>query len=297
MSAPLEVNADLLRSMPLPRHEGDDKEGRGRVLVVGGSREVPGAVLLAGLGALRAGAGKLQVATCRRHAAAMAIALPEARVVGLSETAAGGIDVAAAEDLGARAEACGAVLVGPGMMDPPAVSALAAALIAGTPRPALALDAAALWELRAQAGALRRRGGRVALTPHAGEMAQLLGLERDKVAADPVGVARRAAAELGAAVALKGASSVVAAPDGRVWRYAGGGIGLATSGSGDVLAGATAGLLARGVEPEVALLWAVYLHGEAGRRLARTRGRLGFLARELPAEIPALLAELEAEPG
>ena len=103
----------------------------------------------------------------------MAIALPEARVVGLPETAAGGIDAATAEDLEARAQACAAVLVGPGMMDPPAVSALAAALIAGAQGPALALDAAALWELRALADALRRRGGRVALTPETGRTHQL----------------------------------------------------------------------------------------------------------------------------
>lgn len=144
---------------------------------------------------------------------------------------------------------------------------------------------------------MRAHGGRVVLTPHAGEMAGMLGVDKDAVAADPEGTARRAAAMLHAVVALKGSCTVVAAPDGRAWSYGGGGVGLATSGSGDTLAGMVTGLLARGTEPEAALLWGVWLHGEAGRRLARTRGRVGFLARELLAEVPAIMAGLEADEG
>lgn len=298
MSDPVNLTADLLRATPLPRHEdGDDKEGRGRVLVIGGSVEVPGAALLAAVGALRAGAGKLQIATCRSVAPAMGLAVPEALVVGLPETAEGGIAPEAAESLVPRAERCGAVLLGPGMTDQPAVDALAAALIAGTRRPALVLDAAALIGLRVQADALRAHEARVVLTPHAGEMAGLLGISRDEVVADQAGTARRAAAMLHAVVALKGGCTIIATPDGRAWSYGGGGIGLATSGSGDTLAGIVAGLLARGAVPETALLWAVFLHGEAGKRLARTRGRVGFLARELLAEVPAIMASLEPGAG
>lgn len=298
MSGPVNVTADLLRAIPLPRHEdGDDKEGRGRVLVIGGSIEVPGAALLAAVGALRAGAGKLQIATCRSVAPAMGLAVPEALVAGLPETAEGGIAPEAAESLVSRADRCDAVLLGPGMEDQPAVDALAAALIAGTRRPALVLDAAALIGLRAQADALRAHEARVVLTPHAGEMAGLLGISRDEVMADQAGTARRAAAMLHAVVALKGGCTIIAMPDGRAWSYGGGGIGLATSGSGDTLAGIVTGLLARGAAPETALLWAVFLHGEAGKRLARTRGRVGFLARELLAEVPAIMASLEPEAG
>jgi NAD(P)H-hydrate repair Nnr-like enzyme with NAD(P)H-hydrate dehydratase domain len=85
----------------------------------------------------------------------------------------------------------------------------------------------------------------------------------------------------------------VASPSGRLWRDESGGAGLGVSGSGDVRAGVTAGLLARGAEPDQAAVWAAHLHGRAGERLAASVGKLGFLARELPAEIPRVQAEIE----
>lgn len=105
----------------------------------------------------------------------------------------------------------------------------------------------------------------------------------------PLRCARAAAKIYRAVVALKGADTVVAAPDGKAWRYTGGDVGLATSGSGDVLAGIIAGLAARGADATTAALWGVYLHGEAGNALASRQGRIGFLARELSAELPALM--------
>ena len=120
-------------------------------------------------------------------------------------------------------------------------------------------------------------------------MTTLLGLDRDAVLAAPERSAVDTAARFGAVIALKGGSTVVAAPDGTTFRYAGGGIGLATSGSGDTLAGIVGGLLARGAEPLTATIWGVFLHGEAGKRLAATRGRIGFLARELLAEVPRVM--------
>jgi NAD(P)H-hydrate repair Nnr-like enzyme with NAD(P)H-hydrate dehydratase domain len=105
-------------------------------------------------------------------------------------------------------------------------------------------------------------------------------------------MARQAAGLLGCVVALKGGCTYIAAPDGEAWSYEGGSVGLATSGSGDTLAGIIAGLLARGASPLEAAQWGVYLHGEAGNRLCLSVGPLGFLARELLAEIPAVMAEL-----
>ena len=93
--------------------------------------------------------------------------------------------------------------------------------------------------------------------------------------------ARRAAERYDAVALVKGRFSFIAAPDGRAFRFEGGGIGLATSGSGDVLAGIVGGLAARGADPLTATLWGVWLHGEAGRILTRQVGRVGFLAREL----------------
>jgi ADP-dependent NAD(P)H-hydrate dehydratase len=289
------VDPALLRSMPLPEHrDGDDKDARGAVLVIAGSVEVPGAALLSGLAALRAGAGKLQIATCRSVAPGLALAVPEARVTGLPETPDGEIAAEAAAILLPRIGRCDAVLLGPGLMDGDAASALARQIIARDDgeTPPLVLDAAALHGLGDCGPTLRAAslGGRVVVTPHAGEMSRLLGTTRDAVLADPLGAAREAASALQVVVAMKGGNTFVVTPSGQAWSCARGNVGLATSGSGDTLAGIVAGLLARGASPLEATLWGVFLHGEAGARLARSRGPVGFLARELLAEIPAIMA-------
>ncbi len=295
--ASIRITPDRLRGMALP-HPGDgaDKDGRGRVLVVGGSLEVPGALLLAGTAALRAGAGKLQMATCRSIAPQLGLAVPEALVAGLPETTGGGIAPEAADDLCKRAERCNAVLIGPGMMDADAVAALTAKVVAGLeggePGPTLVVDAEALIGLDSLRAALCRRKGRTIITPHAGEMAGLLKVSRESIESDPAAAARRVADEYQIVVALKGACTCIAEPGGPLWRYEDGNVGLATSGSGDTLAGVIAGLAARGAEPAQAVAWGVFLHGEAGNRLAARRGTLGFLARELLAEIPPIMAEM-----
>src|SRR3954467_12355514 len=145
--AVMPVTAELLRSMPLPHHEeGQDKDERGRVLVIGGSVETPGGALLAGLAALCAGAGKLQIATCRSVSQQLAVAMPEARVTGLEETPEGGISAAEVEKLAERCGRSDVVLLGPGMMDSDAVSLLATRLLEQTSGPFFVLDAAALHE-------------------------------------------------------------------------------------------------------------------------------------------------------
>lgn len=296
------VTAELLRGMPLPQPDGDgDKETRGRVLVVAGSVPVPGGALLAGIGALRAGAGKLQIATAAGIAPHLGLALPEALVAGLPETPDGGIAPDSAKVLAERASRCDTVLIGPGMMDEAAVVALTAGLLnrldaavaspnGGGPR--FVLDAGALAGLGRDPGPVQRHAGHVVITPHAGEMAGLLGCSREQVEADPLAAAWQTAAHLKAVVALKGSCTRIVTPDGRAWAYRGGTVGLATSGSGDTLAGIVAGLLARGASPQQAAIWGVYLHGEAGNRLSRRIGPLGFLARELLAEIPPAMAAL-----
>jgi hydroxyethylthiazole kinase-like uncharacterized protein yjeF len=156
----------------------------------------------------------------------------------------------------------------------------------------LVLDAAAVIALADDASMLEPLNGRAVLTPHAGEMASLLGVDKREVGRNPADVARAAAHRFAAVVALKGAETFVAHPDGSAYRYTGGTVGLATSGSGDTLAGVVAGLAARGAPPLHAAVWGAYLHGSAGRVLARRVGRVGFLARELLDEIPPLLRRL-----
>ena len=137
--------------------------------------------------------------------------------------------------------------------------------------------------------AISRRKVSPVLLPNADELAALLDANEDMVERDPLGSGLRAAELYRSVVLIKGVTSHVVTPDGEVWTYDGGAPGLGVSGSGDVLAGIVGGLLARGAEPLNALLWAVWLHGEAGAALARTIGPIGFLAREIADEVPKLL--------
>ncbi|HWT12143.1 MAG TPA: NAD(P)H-hydrate dehydratase [Allosphingosinicella sp.] len=292
MSNPEPIDADLLRRFPLP-HVAEDsgKEERGRLLVIAGSRELAGAALLAGVAALRAGAGKLQIGTARSIAAPLAVAVPEARVIGHEETDEGCIAEADIAPLVRWAKAAQAIAIGCGMQAGPPLRELLARLIGCGAHFPLILDAAVLDCVEPLEAELRGRGGGTILLPHGGEMARLLGMERAEVEADPLAAAAAAARRFAAVTLVKGAPSFVVAPDGRAFTYAGGGVGLATSGSGDVLSGIVGGLCARGADALTATLWGVWLHGEAGRLLTERVGRLGFLARELPDLVPGLLPD------
>ncbi|MDP3173409.1 MAG: NAD(P)H-hydrate dehydratase, partial [Phenylobacterium sp.] len=249
---------------------------------------------LTGVAALRAGAGKLQLAATAGAALAMGLAVPEAAVVAVAADAAGELAAEAAKDLEAHVGRAHSVVVGPGMADEAAAAELACRLMRQETQAAFVIDAAAMTGLDLHAQATRTLGGRLVLTPHAGEMASLTGWSKQAVADAPLEAARLVAQALHAIVVMKGEETFIVSPDGRAWSHAGGVIGLATSGSGDVLAGVIAGLLARGASPLAAAVWGVCLHGGAGARLSQRIGPLGFLARELPAEIPGLLADAGA---
>jgi hydroxyethylthiazole kinase-like uncharacterized protein yjeF len=290
VTGPARLDADLLRDFPMPHlPEDGDKEERGRLLIVGGSREVPGAALLAGLAGLRAGAGKLQIATGASIAVALGVAIPEARVVGLVEEKDDCFAESAAAPLLQLAAEAQALVIGCGLQHGPALDGLLDRLLAGAPNCPMVLDATALGSLAERAGAVRARRGGTMLLPHVREMASLLDCAPEEVEIDPLLAVRRAAETYQAVALVKGRFSFIAAPDGRAFRFEGGGVGLATSGSGDVLAGIVGGLAARGADPLTATLRGVWLHGEAGRILTERVGRVGFLAREIPGLIPELL--------
>jgi ADP-dependent NAD(P)H-hydrate dehydratase len=272
------LDAAWMRAHPLPQPGDGGKHERGQVLVIGGEAELTGAAMLAGVAALRAGAGKLQVAVAEAAVAALSIALPEARIFALPQDHA---DTAA--DVARHASLCDALLIGPGMLDDSA--GLAAALLATETHSPVVVDAGALVAVPTAP----QRPGRV-LTPNAAEMARLLKMDRKEVDADPWASGREAARRFEAIVVMKGASTHVVAPDGEAGRYAGGGPGLGVSGSGDVLGGLITGLLARGAPPFQAAAWGVFLHGEAGSRLAARIGKLGYLAREIADEAPPILS-------
>lgn len=265
------------------------------MLVIGGAPEMPGAVILAATAALRAGAGKLQIATVRSVAQLVAAQVPEALVVGLAETAQGGIALSAAAALAERASLVKAVLIGPGMVGARKSGQLVLSFLRRLkgPGPAVVLDADALECACVDPRALRVARVPILLTPHSREMAHMLSIEPPEVERDPAAVASRAAKALGAIVALKGAETYIAAPGGRLLcNRDAGNAGLGTSGSGDTLSGIIAGLAARGADLLQAATWGVFLHGRAGDVLARRVGPLGYLARELLAEIPREMALL-----
>ena len=284
--SPREVTPGLLRSWPLP-DAASSKYGRGQVVVVGGAASTPGAVQLAGLSALRVGAGHLTLAVASSAAVPLAVVTPEAGVVGLPQDARGSVlggDLdAIADDLGSA----DVVTIGVGLDEPEET-----ALLVRTAIPLLGeetwlvLDAFALGVLPGLLDALEPVRGRLVLTPNGQEAARLLGREVDGDA-DIAEIAARYRA-------LVTCYGTVADAEGRIWKVGAGNGGLATSGSGDVLVGAVSGLLGRTGRADQATCWATHVHAAAGDRLAARVGTVGFLARELLPELPVVMSELGA---
>lgn len=281
---PTPLNRRTLEEFPLPPIIDGDKETKGRILIVAGSREVPGAALLCATAAMRAGAGKLRMAVVEGAAVATGLAMPEAMVIGIAEDRQGGFAKSATRSIGKEALKVDCVVAGPGMAENGSCAEIAEALLATDTR--LALDAALLHALQPLK---KERASAPVLLPHSRELASLLDCAEEHVEHEPLHCGLRAAELYRSIVLVKGVESHVVTPDGRSWRYRGGSPGLGVSGSGDALAGIVGGLMARGAEPLHAILWAVWLHGEAGAALAKKAGPIGFLAREIAGEVPALL--------
>lgn len=270
MSNPPEpVTPAVLKSWGLP-DPGDSKKARGDVVVVGGSRSAPGAAILAGEAALRVGAGRVALAVPRSIDAQVGIALPEAGVMSLPAHADEPFD----DELRERIATADAVLVGPGFDDPDQTRATLLSVADSAPA-RLVLDAYALGVLPQIERTLLP--DELILSPNREELEILLGRDAGDLDDDVREAAR-------AQRAVVGCYGTVAHPDGRAWLADEGGAGLGTSGSGDVLAGAIAGLVARGMPSERAVVWGAWAHGRAGTRLTERIG-LGFLARDLAAEL------------
>ncbi len=290
MAEPIAVGPGTLRGWPLPE-PGSDKESRGRLLVVGGGTETPGAVLLAGEAALRAGAGKLQLAVAAAVAPALAVAVPECRALGLPAGPGGVLRAEAAPAVIEASSGADVVLLGPGLTDLEATVELLEEVVPGLDA-TVVVDALATAYVTEHPDGLRRTTGRCVLTANPTEVARMLGREDEEVTADPAAAATALAERTGVVVLCGGADKVVAAPDGSTWLVQAGGPGLGASGSGDVQGGLVAGLLARSAEPAQAAVWGAWLHGTAGERLAASSGPVGFLAREVAAVVPGLVAEV-----
>jgi NAD(P)H-hydrate epimerase len=260
---------------PAPRRKNAHKASVGRVLVVGGSRDLCGAPYLAALGALRAGAGLARAAVPREIQRIVAKYSPDVLTAGLAASRGGALAPAAAARVRALARSADAVVLGPGAGREAGTLRLLRELALGLDVPVV-VDADALFAWNGRARTLRRRArkrrGTTVLTPHEGEAARLLGSTADAVRADRRGTVARLQAESGAIAVLKGPGTLVT--DGRrLFRCAHGDPALATGGTGDVLAGIIAArLAAQREEPFVAVCQAVEWHGRMGEMVFADAG-------------------------
>jgi hydroxyethylthiazole kinase-like uncharacterized protein yjeF len=290
--APAEADADLilpgvLRDMPR-RGVDSTKFSSGNVVVVGGSRGLTGAPCMSALAAIRAGAGYVTVAAPASLELSFTVRLLEAMLAGLPEED-GALSPEALEAALKALKRADAVVLGPGLGRKQGTQELARELVARIDVP-LVIDADGLNALAGRLDDLRHRRWPTVLTPHAGELGRLLEVDSSEVERARLRHARAAAARSQAFVVLKGDDTLVAAPSGRVAISPGSAPALATAGTGDVLAGVTGAMLAKGLSPAHGACAAVYAHLRAGRLAAEPHGPDGVIASDVIAALPAALS-------
>lgn len=281
-----------LPSRPARGHKGDF----GRLLVVAGSIDFPGAALLTALGAMRAGAGLVRIATAESVATRLAGAVPEITWMSLDEEAPGLIAPGGWRRVTTEATSFDAVVVGPGLGSQPATLRRARQLIGSLSVPAV-IDADGLNALADAARWWQPLRSPLVLTPHPGEFARLSGADAPDSADDAARAeaATAAAGRWNQVVVLKGAHTVVADPGGEVLASGVETPALATAGSGDVLAGAIGAFLAAGATPFEAAGCGVAVHGAAGLLAADRIGTAGVMAGDIASLLPETIRQLRGE--
>ncbi|MBI2915204.1 MAG: NAD(P)H-hydrate dehydratase [Firmicutes bacterium] len=284
------ITGELVRGALRPRSPASHKGTFGHVLVVGGSRGMMGAPVLAARAALRIGAGLVTSAVPQSLQGVASAALTEGMTLGLPQGEDGWLKLASGEEVLAAAAKTSVLAVGPGLGRDPGAAAMVCSVVAAAPVPCV-VDADGISALAERPElAEERRSGEVkcplVLTPHPGEMARLLGTSVEEVQKDRLAAARTASQLWEATVILKGARSVVCSPTGDLHINLTGNPGMATAGSGDVLTGTVAGLVAQGLPPEEAGIAGAYLHGLAGDMAAGDRGEAGLLAGDIIEQLP-----------
>ncbi|MEE3330697.1 MAG: NAD(P)H-hydrate dehydratase [Myxococcota bacterium] len=277
----------LLPARPRTGHKGTF----GHALIVAGSEGKTGAAALAARAALRGGAGLVTLACPAGLNDILEPLCLEAMTIPVADTAARGFAASAEDELLALAHERSVVALGPGLGQEPETVSLVRALVGRCERP-LVLDADGLNALGDAPELLRGRSAPSVLTPHPGEAARLLSVSPSEINADRLQYARELAERSGATVVLKGAPTVTARPDGAVVVNTSGGPALAVGGTGDVLTGLVAALLAQGVTAESSASLGAFVHGCAGDRIAARNGPTGLLASDLVDELPAALREV-----
>lgn len=288
-------SSDVAPHFP-PRPRASHKGDWGRLLIVAGSLGKTGAAALAARAAMRSGCGLVTVASPASQQPIVASLVLESMTEPVAETPAGAIGAQALERLQALAKARDAIAVGPGLGMDPETTTVVRALTRDLEKP-MVLDADALNALAGGLDALRRAKAARCLTPHPGEMARLLGATIGDVQRDRLGVARDFARAHGVHVLLKGAATVVAAPDGIVTLNPTGNPGLASGGTGDVLTGIVGALLARGLDPAMALRAGAYLHGSAADVAVTRVGEEALIASDVIEALGAAFLALTQPPA
>jgi NAD(P)H-hydrate epimerase len=263
----------------------------GQVAVISGSVGMTGAGAMASCACLRCGAGmvtlclpeSLNIALEAKLTAVMTYPLPETSAKTLSLDA-----LRAVEPLLRKADV---IAIGPGLSTHPETEKFVCSLVQKVRLP-MVVDADAINAMRGRAHLFRKRKAPTIVTPHPGEMARLIGLPASEIMKDRLGISSRCAAESGAVTVLKGAPTVIASPDGKVFINPKGNSGLATAGSGDVLTGIIAGMLCQGLEPVEAAKTGVYLHGLAGDIVADRFTEYGLVATDLLEAIPSAIQSI-----
>jgi hydroxyethylthiazole kinase-like uncharacterized protein yjeF len=290
------ITAPDLASLAEPRPAEANKGSYGHVLVIGGALGKAGAAAMAGMAALRAGAGLSTIATARTSLATVASFHPEVMTEPLSETEQG--TIAMADLKSARVDEIvkgkTVLAVGPGISRDPETAEFVREVVKKYRMP-IVLDADGLNAFDGKTEELSGAEKPVVITPHPGEMSRLTGLSIAEVQKDRIGLARSFAAQHQLTVVLKGHRTVVAFPDGEVWVNPTGNPGMATGGTGDILTGMTAGLIAQNAKDiSKAVIGAVYLHGLAGDIVRRQYGERSLVATDLLHALPVAFEELRS---
>ncbi|MDO4581937.1 MAG: NAD(P)H-hydrate dehydratase [Bacillota bacterium] len=283
------IDIDFCRRWLKPRAREAYKGDFGHVLLVAGSATMPGAAILAGRGALKMGAGKLTAALPPDCRVSFTTRLPEAMLLNVEAAPDGGFSSAGVNMI--CNFAASSVLIGPGMGREQTTVDFIRELIPRLDLP-LVLDADALFAVCGALRLLRNYQKPLVITPHAGEMAKLLGVSAEDVQANRIEAAEGFARQTDTVVVLKGAGTVIATPEGRIFINDTGNPGMATGGSGDVLAGMVATLLGQGLNAAAAAACAVWLHGHAGDVAAGGVLEAGMVAGDIAEALPYALSDV-----
>ncbi|MEA1960101.1 MAG: NAD(P)H-hydrate dehydratase [Bacillota bacterium] len=286
------IDGPMVQHHFAPRRSETHKGTFGHALIIGGSAGMTGAVIMSAYAALRAGAGLVTTAVPESLLSLVDTTVLEIMTRPLPQTRGAAISLEALpaiENLLGTSSVCA---IGPGMSRYPEANAILRFVLKNSGIPVI-IDADGINALQGDASILKDRQVPVVLTPHPGEMARLTGLSAEAIQQNRLEIARRYALLWGITLVLKGNKTVIASPNGELFVNICGNPGMATAGSGDVLTGIIAGLIAQGLKPLDAAVAGVYLHGMAGDQVVLKTGERGLVAGDLIQAIPDILCDLE----